>query len=223
MATKTESVTKRASKEVVKAWLDNAQMQAYIKRVLPQEIDQDYFLERTLDSTIELDPNGVAHVTTRVDLHNRAPDGQRSLLLGLGGNGTPVGTNRMMLSFLLPEGASVTSLQVGGSERSPLFYSDAEHPVAWFVTDVPAGGAEIATLKYDVAGAASFNGEMEDYALSFVPQATVNPDEITVTLIPPAGFSFGRVEGATIEAGGRATVTRVLDETLAVSASIERD
>ena len=183
----------------------------------------DYFLERELSSTIELDSNGVAHVTTTVALHNRAPDGPRSLLLGLSGNGTPVGTNRMMLSFLLPEGASVTSLQVGGSERAPLFYSDADHPVAWFVTDVPAGRSEVATLTYDVEGAASFNGRMDDYALSFVPQATVNPDAITVTVIPPDGFSFGRVEGATITPDGRATVTRVLDETLHVSASIERD
>lgn len=183
----------------------------------------DYFLERSITSTVELSADGAAHVTTSVEMHNGAPRGPRSLLLGLSGNGTPAGTNRMMLSFLLPEGASVTSLSVGGSERSPLFYDDEGHPVAWLVTDVPAGGSEAATLTYDVEGAASFDGRIGDYELSFVPQATVNPDEITVTLIPPDGFSFGRVEGAVIGSDGTATVTGVLAEPLEVSASIGRD
>lgn len=183
----------------------------------------DYFLQRSIDSTIELEASGAAHVTTTIALRNGAPAGPRSLLLGLGGNGTPAGTNRMIMSFLLPQGASITSLEVGGDARSPILHSEGLHPVAWFVTDIAAGESQRATIRYDVEGAASLTGQEDDFVFAFVPQASVNADEISVTVIPPNGYSFEAVEGAEVSSDGRLSVSRTMDETVSISAGLAQD
>lgn len=176
----------------------------------------DYFLRRSIDTRIELGEDGTARVTTAVELENRAPDGPPSFLLGLGPDGVPPGTNRMLLSYLLPQGAAITSLDVGGAPRTPLLYQDDRNPVGWFLLDLPPGGSETATLTYEVPNAVS-SGR---FSLTLVPQATINTEQAAVTIVPPPGYRL-RDTGAALPAGnGAVTIEGPLDRAFEVRATV---
>lgn len=159
---------------------------------LPNKID--YFLRRDLDTQVKLQSNGDAVVTTTVGLENDAPEGPASILLG-SGEQLPVGTNQMTLNLLAPPGSTFGDVSVGGEERSPFIYVDGDSPVAWDVVVIPSGEQRTMTFSYTIPNAIQILGDNTSFDFTLYPQATVNPDSVSLEITPPPGVDVVGLAG----------------------------
>jgi hypothetical protein len=147
----------------------------------------DFFLERSIDTSISLHTDGSADVTTKVTLVNNAPAGPSSLLLDSSDPDVKTGVNSMLLSFLLPESSEVVTLDMNGEDTLPFEYFDENHPVAWTVLDIPPRQSEVVTLRYRVHGVITRDGK---FMYSLVPQPTARSDRYSLVVVPPVGFAI---------------------------------
>lgn len=167
----------------------------------------DYYLHRKIATDIELQSDGSASVTTTLELHNRAPAGPPSLLVGRGDE-IPVGTNRMTINLLLPPGSSVEGFAVGGDEKEPFTYVDEDAPVVWDLLEIPAGGRETVNVRYTIPGVLLGTTEGTLFEFTLFPQTTVNPDTFSLTIEPPPGATitnqadFGSDDGDAVQLQG---------------------
>lgn len=150
----------------------------------------DYFLHRKIDTRIEIGRGGDLRVRTRVTLRNDAPDGPPSDLLGGIEKNLPPGTNRQTLSFLAPEGAKLGALRIDGDRGGSIEYTDSKHPVVWGVVTIPPGEKSVATLVYVVRAGATLEEDGGALSFTLLPQPMINPDELTATVVAPAGYSI---------------------------------
>jgi hypothetical protein len=154
----------------------------------------DYFLQRQVDTTVQLLANGDAQAETTVTLTNASPPGPKSFLLGPvsepGSRGDPPGMNRMILNLLLPKGARGITMEVDGKTDEPFEYSDDGFPVVWKLLEVPAGEVMPVKVRYFVPAAADLDDGAGTFDLTLFPQATVNPDQYTLTVGPPVGSAI---------------------------------
>jgi hypothetical protein len=160
----------------------------------------DYFLQRDIDTTVELRSDGTADVTTKVTMINTAPAGPSSPLLSSADEDVAIGVNSMLLNYLLPESAEVSALRMSGSGGRPFEYFDEEHPVAWSVVEIPPGETVVATLKYRVHRAIEFSEHSGRAELTLVPQPTARPDQYSLAIVPPEGLVISAVDGEATEA-----------------------
>jgi Protein of unknown function (DUF4012) len=145
----------------------------------------DYFLYRSIDTSIEIGTGGDLRVTTEVSLRNDAPAGPASDLLGGLDTNLRPGANRMILNFLLPEGARPGRIRVDGDPRSTFRHSDSGYPVVWDVLVVRPGEEAHVALTYVVPQAASVGPSAGELAFAFVPQPALNPETATVSVEAP--------------------------------------
>lgn len=176
----------------------------------------DVFLQRDVTTSVQITPTGEAKVTTDVVLRNAAPDGPPSLLLG-DGSATGVGTNRMLMNLLVPEGASIDSLSVDGRKRPALIYAEEDGlQVAWEVVEVGPGGDSRLRLIYTVPNAVSFSDTRGEYfAMTLLPQALSRPDAFSLRVEAPPGFQITTTEGfgaANASEGDQATAEGFLTQ-----------
>jgi hypothetical protein len=150
----------------------------------------DYYLHRTIETRVEVEAGGDLRVETRVELRNDAPTGEASDLLGGIDNDLAPGTNRMTLNFVTPTGAKMRRLIVDGRTLRPLVYSDSKHPTTWDVISIPPGAESVATLVYIVPRGASLGSEEGNLLFSFLPQPSLNVEDFTLTVVPPAGYTI---------------------------------
>jgi hypothetical protein len=171
----------------------------------------DVFLRRSMETTVAIQPDGSAQVTTTLSLRNRAPNDPSSLLLGTG-RPVPVGTNRMVLNVMLPRGAVVESSVLGKEERTPLVYmEEGERPVVWESVTIPSGGRTKLEVRYTIPQAVRFSEDRgEHLALTLLPQSLSRPDSFSLTVVPPEGYSVASAEGFE-ERSGQVTVSGDLD------------
>ena len=201
------AVTDQREQDVLAAlemsgWIDddssNVQM-VWHNQVTPTKVD--YFLERSIDTNIALQPDGSAKVRVEVELRNEAPgEAEPSVLVGPGFQGMGVGDNLMDLHFLLPEGAQVE--EVGWPERGvgveDLFVSQEEQfPVYWEQVTVPASESRSATLTYIVPQA--FNPRSDVFRFTVLPQTMVTADEFVLSVSGPPGYSVGPRGGGSVD------------------------
>jgi hypothetical protein len=151
----------------------------------------DYYLRRTIDTTVAIDAGGNAHVTTNATLVNTAPSGPPSLLIGKAGEAFNPGTNRMFLNFLLPEGADVQSLDVNGETSEPPVYRDDGNTVPWGILNIDAGETVETSVSYVLPGVARA-GRFE---MTLFPQAAAHPDEYNLIVTAPDGFALRPASG----------------------------
>ncbi|MGH2754405.1 MAG: hypothetical protein ACRDLB_08205, partial [Actinomycetota bacterium] len=144
----------------------------------------DFFLNRTLDTSIRLSADGVAHVRTTAVLRNDAPPEGVPALLGVDDPEIPPGTNRTQLSLLLPEGSVPRALQLNGNERELYQFEDTGYPVVWTLLDIPPGESAEVTLEYD---APAFFSD-DSYEMTLVPQTMTRPDSYSLEVFPPEDF-----------------------------------
>jgi hypothetical protein len=168
----------------------------------------DYFLERSIDTRIELTERGQARVTTTVTLGNNAPKGPPSLLLGPGIAGDPVGLNRMYLNFVLPRAAKIMGLTIDGRKTSPLRGTEAGYPVAWEVVEIPAGETSEVRIAYVIEKAFDPDDE-SSFSLSLVPHPGVTEDPLSVSITPPAGFAYEGGQAALESSGALDRTKRI--------------
>jgi hypothetical protein len=150
----------------------------------------DYYLHRKIDTEIRITPKGEGLVTTTVRLHNAAPGGPASLLLGHGLKGDQPGLNRMLLCFLMPNGSTARSLTLDGRDVSPLQFYDKDYPVIWSMAEIPAGQTVEAVATYRVPSVVQPTRSAARFQIEFWPQPLVNADDLTVRVVPPSGFFF---------------------------------
>lgn len=175
----------------------------------------DYFLRRSVRTRIDLTFEGDARIRTSVTLHNEAPAGPPSLLLGPppGKPDDPPGLNRMVLAFLLPEGAQAHQYfpRAGSDPEEPFVYSDSGYPVVWDVVEVPAGETRTVTVTYFVPDALELGPGGGDMSFVLWPQTRVQPDEYRVVATAPDGFVLTGVDDEDGAESGVMTFDGVLD------------
>lgn len=177
----------------------------------------DYFLHRTIETDVHIADAGSASVRTRIVLRNDAPNGPPSDLIGYGRSGVSPGTNRMLLSTLLPQGSESVELAIGAQPIEPMFWTESDRPAFGVVVSIPPGRSRTVFLHYELPTAVSSEGSEFDFAL--VPQAVVNPDEYLIRVFPPEGHNFKNpadgsiVEGAWV-ASGTLTQPRFVELTM---------
>jgi hypothetical protein len=144
----------------------------------------DYFLKRSISTTVNLDGATGATITTHVSVENQADPDEASLLTRAGiRSDLPVGANLMTLSMLLPEGAVVESVDVTGSSTFKKV-DEGGSPSLWVHLGLPAGGRGEMTVTYRLTDVLDGEGRV---AFTLVPQSTVRPDRFSIVIVPPAG------------------------------------
>lgn len=148
----------------------------------------DYFLERKVDTSVNLTSQGDAEVSTTVVVRNTTPPRQRSILAGPGLRGDPAGLNRMMINFLLPQDSNLVTYTSPEKQGGLPNYSDADSPVFWDLVEIPAGKAVTLNLSYVVENAVARLSGGSFFELMLYPQPTPTPDSFTVSVRAPRGF-----------------------------------
>ncbi len=173
----------------------------------------DYHLRRKVNTQVRLMSDGKARVRTRVVMRNTAPAGPASLLLGpperLAAEGDDPGLNRMLLNFLLPEGAVPRSLRIDEREIEPFTYEESHHVVAWEVVEIPAGESLTATLVSEGSANVSRSGI---FALTLQPQTLVEPERFTLKIRAPSGFMLKEADRLTAQPKAIVEISGILDE-----------
>lgn len=152
----------------------------------------DYFLRRTIRSTIRLDAEGGAEITTTAVLDNQAPSGPPSALLGYPHRGERPGFNDMELNFLMPRGASEPRGSLDGQAASLSLGQEGSLPLASIEVGIPSGETREVTITYTIHKVQRFLESARDFRFVLNPQPTAVPDRYVVQLIAPGGYGLLR-------------------------------
>ncbi len=145
-----------------------------------------YFIHRKIRTVVRLARDGEAFITTVVSLRNRAPSGPASVLLGQ----TSPGVDRASLSFILPAGAHIQRVSSAGHTRRYGLTHERNNPRATLPVTIRPGARIRVTCSYRIPGAVDhLAADNRAFHLSLVPQPSANPDHISVSVVPPNGFS----------------------------------
>jgi hypothetical protein len=180
----------------------------------------DYFLERSIDTSIELGRDGSADVTTRVTMVNNAPPGPDSPLLTSADEDVATGVNSMLLNYLVPETSEILGLRMSGERERPFEYFDEDFPVAWAVVEIPPGESISVTLRYRVHGAVEFVQDAWRASFTMVPQPTATPDRYSISILPPDGFTISTLDGEPTDDSTAFRDRGILDRKLTVEVGL---
>ena len=175
----------------------------------------DYFLRRKIDTSIKIEDDGSALVTTKIEVRNAAPPGGSPLLDIRIPSDSP-GLNRLYLSALLPEEAQVEQLTLNGEFRPEVPDNEDGYPTVWDIVVLKAGQSTTMKVAYVLEDA--FSGASFD--LTMIPQPAVQPDSFSLDVQPPDGFSASITESGT--SGRETSVEGFLDRTRTFQLDIDR-
>lgn len=159
----------------------------------------DVYQERAVRYEVALDPDtGELAASATIELTNAVPslDLPRAVV-GSNDQGFPVGTNEVLVSVYTPHrivGGTVDGEPVGFRSNQELGYS-----VFATLVRIPAG--ETVVVEMDFEGRVAPSSE---YALRYLPQPLVNPDDVEVTLRVADGWRVD--ESDAFERRDRSTV-----------------
>lgn len=164
----------------------------------------DVFLHRSVEYRADFDPaTGLVNARARVTLRNDAPaSGLPESIIGSNGRGLPPGTNRVFFSAYSPLGLQAT--RIDGVATPFQTQQEFGFGVVSSFVDVPAGATVVVDI--DLQGTIA-TGDV--YRLGWVAQPLVNPDDVTVTLTPAAGWRVTRTGGVAVDLGGTTATVRV--------------
>jgi hypothetical protein len=171
----------------------------------------DFFLHRTIQTTVDLRLDGSADVEVEIDLRNDAPTEEGSVLVRPLRDDLPSGTNEMSLYVLMPRGSQATEMSVDGRDASVLTGTEGGYPLAWQLLDIGPQETGIVRMSYRWTRAMSADGSFE---LTLFPQATARPDSYDLMVTAPPGYAFRASEGGT---KGAVTVAGKLREPLTMT------
>lgn len=147
----------------------------------------DYYMHRTLQTVIELQDDGSAHVKTTALLDNRAPDGPPSDFLGGRDPGYSAGENKMDLNVLLPQGSKVQKVTEYGDPVPIRRAREGRYPMVQQKFDILAGKQALTSVDYTIGA----GPDPETFTFTMFPQPGVNPDVYTILVRAPAGKLVG--------------------------------
>ena len=146
-----------------------------------------YFAERYVDEDIALRDDGSAHVETVVQLHNTAPDGPPSPLLGYG-RLLPMGLLNSEASIQLPRNARHIVV-AGARGRVQVTTQASSLRFASGRLIVYRGRTGMLRVSYDIDGAATDTGGHLGYVFRILPQPAPRPIWYSVSVhAPPAAI-----------------------------------
>jgi hypothetical protein len=148
----------------------------------------DYFLRRSINTNIVIANDGSAEVTTSIKLRNRAPSSD-SALLDRAIESDPPGLNRLFLNAMLPQGAQLHTVSVGGEARPAVTDDEAGFPTVWDIVVLEAGDSTTMKVSYRLPNALDTSEGRSGMDWTLVPQATVVPDKFSVRVQAPDGFA----------------------------------
>lgn len=164
----------------------------------------DAFVERRIDTRIELDSEGDARVTTTVKIANNAPSGDPSLLLGgMRSQDPKPGVSRQQINIMLPQGAGPEMFgRSNGTTTPPSVYEDEDRLVAWDVLQIPPGKSKTVSLTYFVPRAAEVTPEEGTLTFTLEAQTRAVPDDYSVKVELPPGYETREGAGLTSQSSG---------------------
>jgi hypothetical protein len=174
----------------------------------------DYYMQRDIDTEVELEADGSAEVTVTATLQNTTPAGLSSVLVGPNVAGDPAGLNRMLLSFLLPESAQQVEMDVGGGTGELQQWAEDTYPVHSTVLEILPGDRATVTVKYVLSGAFDPTVPSTSFELVLLPQTLVNPDTYSLLVTPPAGWGIVEVHNAVLEGARVVAQGTLLDDSV---------
>lgn len=164
-----------------------------------------WFADRTVDVDVDLTEDGTATVTTTLGLTNRAPtDGSAGSLLGSGSD-FPIGTWASEVSVYQPQQIAgiptyeASGLTVTGQEE------EFGHPVSLGFVWAPPGGSYTWSVTYQAPDAVIPAGSLSEYRLDFIPQPTLVPIPLSITIHLPGGASISAMSPGMQGKGATAT------------------
>lgn len=189
------------------------------ENIAPNKVD--YYLRRRVSTEIELGASGIATVHTTIEMDNTAPAEPKSVLLG-DGKKFPVGTNVMLLNVLRPKRSVLDGFAVEGVKTVPGRIADTGYPVTWYVVEIPPGHSKTVTLTYRTPMRV-VDADTAELDLTFYPQTSVVPDDLSVVVRSPSGFTIDSAAGLELDAGGaRASGSGPLDEPRSIRVRFSR-
>ena len=180
----------------------------------------DYYVRRSVAYEVALNEDGSAASTMTLTLQNKAPSsGISHRVIGPNAPGLEAGEQRLILSTYAADGAELGMVSAGGAE----VIEDTElgHKVFTVVTTVAAKSNKKLFLNWERAAGWRPDGDRGVYQLTVHPQTTLRETPLRVVVTPPDGWRVAGVSGGEVDAG-RAVVTTILDQPVAVLVQLER-
>jgi hypothetical protein len=102
-----------------------------------------------------------------------------------------VGFDNMLVNFLLPEGSRVKRFAIDGFRESPIKAHDSGRPRFWTTHFLAPGQTSKAIIKYMIPNAVDMTEAEPVFRFALYPQASVNPDDYSLEVLPPSGYLLG--------------------------------
>lgn len=158
-----------------------------------------YFAEKEVEYRAVLSPDGWADVRVTATLHDTAPPGPPSILLGAGSAQWPVGSFQAFVNVYLPPGARVLDARGG---FLALEEEEGSAPVVMGLIGAGPGGSASFHVRYRVQAAEPLPGGGFRFRLDVLPQPALRPDLVRVLVeLPPGADVLGVAPGAEVSAG----------------------
>jgi hypothetical protein len=182
------------------------------------ESKADWFLRRAVDYRVRYDPGtGSAEATVIVTLKNDAPPSGLPPYV-LGGRLTPPGHNRQIVQVYSP--LDLSAATVDGRPPPPAAQRSLGRPGNWaHELDVVIPARSSATIELRLAGQLA---PRRRWSLDLDRQPAAHPDDVTVTLDLPAGWSIDTTGGGLTGRGRTASARLGLDRNRQVWGDISR-
>jgi hypothetical protein len=150
----------------------------------------DYYVTRSVDYGIELGGDHEAIATTEVALRNDAPtSGVPGYVIdpGKGIEGHEPGDAVSIVTASCPGPCELLEAQRNGKDRALRVGEELDRP--WYQDVITTPGGDTSTLRIVTArdGTWTGNGSGGTYRLTILPQTTIVPTQVTVTIAPPPG------------------------------------
>jgi Protein of unknown function (DUF4012) len=155
----------------------------------------DYFLRRVVETSVELDSDGSATVTSTAVIENRAPRDEDVTSFIAGPVNDRPAYNRMNLSWILPEGAQVTGINKGPRGRGFQQGLEATLPAVSGNLDIPPDGTATVSVEYEIPRAVDLSSGRGEFRFTLFPQTAPYADNFTLMVTPPPGHHMEELEG----------------------------
>ncbi|CAN5895711.1 hypothetical protein BH23ACT10_BH23ACT10_07060 [soil metagenome] len=162
----------------------------------------DFFVDRAVEYSVQLRPDGSANAELKVTFNNTAPaGGPPSYVLGPVVDGLDAGDNLSLVSIFCgrcePTDAQPV-LRAKGPRKGTVIEQELGHTVATTLLTVPSATERVVELSWQLDDAWSPDGD-GCYELRYVSQSAIRAPHVEVRVTPPRGYV--RTSGADAGAG----------------------
>ncbi|HJV04462.1 MAG TPA: DUF4012 domain-containing protein, partial [Actinomycetota bacterium] len=155
----------------------------------------DYFVERRVRYRVTLEEGGIAEGIADVRFDNHAPRrGQQSYVIGPRPGVSGPGESVMIATAYCAPSCRVTGFSRNGRSEPVSLEEELGHPLARVIAEVPSGGSETLSYRWQVDRAWHGTTGYGTYRLVFQGQPTIRPTELEISVRAPEGMLITRTE-----------------------------